>query len=87
MNVADISKGENDSAGAQILDVYAKNPPLYAVYRTAKRVLIQFADDRKDQDPQRENIAKLNPLPGEINGLIDGWRTHWRQGLKSKAKR
>jgi hypothetical protein len=95
--VADLELNGPDCAGAEVLAVYAKKPPEYAVYRTAKRVLIQFADDIPKRDEQRKALAQLFPLRGEINGLIDSWRSgrddsgflsvSSKPKLKAKAKR
>ena len=75
MNVADLHLREKDEMGEEIIVFYGRRPPVYAVYRTEKRVMVQFADAKKDADSQRGSIARLNPLRGEINGLIDGWRS------------
>lgn len=74
MNVADLKKGLDDSSGASVLTIYCRKPPDYAVYRTSERVVVHYADDAKLSLVQRRTIARLNPLRGEINGLIDGWR-------------
>jgi hypothetical protein len=74
-NVADLRLNEPDSLDAPILAFYGRRPPVYAVYRTPERVLVQFADTKAEADDQRQKIARLNPLRGEINGLIDGWRS------------
>lgn len=75
--VEDIVKGARDPAGERILKVYSYNPPFYAIYRTRDRMIVHFADP--DQDPlrsqQRARIVPLMPMRGQINGLIDGWRT------------
>lgn len=73
--VADVMKGRSDSTGAPIEEVYTKVPPLYAVYATDRRVVIQYADDLKLASDQRQALIGLNPIKGEINGLIDGWRS------------
>jgi hypothetical protein len=73
--VADIRLNGEDPAGARIAEVYARNPPHYAVYRTSERVLAWFADDPAEAGAQRARLARLNPARGAINGLVDGWRT------------
>jgi hypothetical protein len=60
---------------------------LYAVYRTPERVVIQFADDDVEQDRQRAALATLSPVRGQINGLIDGWRSSKKKHLQSDASR
>lgn len=74
-DVADIVVGKLDAAGSEIETVYSKVVPTYAVYRTAERIVIQYADDDKLGADQRLALAPLNVLKGEINGLIDGWRS------------
>jgi len=88
--VAEIIKGQTDFTGAEILTVYSKVSNTYAVYGTDERVMVQFADDEKLGSEQRLALAPLNPVRGEINGLIDGWRkasTFRTRGNASKAKR
>lgn len=75
MNVADLELGKPDSINDPVLEFYGFNPPEFAVYRTQERVLVHFADLATTAEEQRNSIAKLNPLRGEINGLIDGWRS------------
>lgn len=81
-----IEKDKPDAAGVAVCEVYARRPPRYAVYRTSDRVLIHFADDETIVDSQRTALAPLNPLRGEINGLIDTWRSSSNPPLQMKAK-
>jgi hypothetical protein len=74
MLVSEIVKGQLDDAGEEVINVYAKNSPNYAVYQTEDRVRIHYADDPTKAKEQRTSIAQLNPIRSEINGLIDGWR-------------
>ncbi len=74
MNVADLKGAKSDAAGAAVQTIYAFNPPGYAVYRTYERVMIHYADDSEEAKKQRAVIARLNPLRGEINSLVDNWR-------------
>ena len=74
MKVADIQKGENDETGVKVETVYTKILDRYAVYKTTERVVVQYSDDDKLAGEQRLALAPLNPIRGEINGLIDGWR-------------
>lgn len=85
LTVADLTLAATDATGAEVTAIYAKNPPLYAVYRTKERVLVQFADDPTKAATQRSALASLNPLRGEINGLVDGWRASQREALRAKA--
>lgn len=73
-NVADLKCGHDDAMGIKVVAIYGCKPPDYAVYRTADRVMIQYADDNLRGDAQRKAMARLNPLRGQINGLLDGWR-------------
>ena len=87
MNVADLQIKAHDAAGALVTAIYSKYPPHYAVYRTDERVRIQFADDDGQAKQQRDAIAPLNPICGEINGMINGWRFSQRAAPASAAKR
>lgn len=86
--VADLAVGKSDSMASKVLVIYARKPPEYAVYGTDQRVLIQFADRAELASDQRKVMSRLNPLRGEINGLIDGWRCR-PEGtvLRRKAQR
>ena len=85
MKVAEIAVHGIDSAGAPIRTVYAKSIPAYAVYRTDERVMVHFADDEDEARAQRTALAVLNPVRGEINGFIDGWRTSRAHDRLAKA--
>jgi hypothetical protein len=85
--VDDIKINAIDATGARITTVYAKKPREYAVYRTPERVVVQYADAPAQQNEQRTNLAGLNPLRGEINGLINGWRSSTKPHLLSNASR
>jgi hypothetical protein len=86
MQVADIETGQNDSTGVEVETVYSKVSGTYAIYRTAGRVVVQFADDEKLSSEQRLALAPLNPVRGEINGLIDGWRQSNDSEKEAKAR-
>jgi len=75
VNVADLKLHGVDALGFQIGCIYYLNPPEYGIYQTEKRVLVHFADDITKQSQQRKLLSELAPLRGEINGLIDGWRS------------
>jgi len=75
VNVADLKLHEPDASGVEVERFYARNPPKYAVYQTAQRVTVQFADDPAKSDEQRKALAQLAPVRGEINGMVDGWRS------------
>ncbi|MBR7620529.1 hypothetical protein JKL49_14135 [Phenylobacterium sp. 20VBR1] len=85
MKVDEVKLGAIDAAGAQIEAVFSRRVPDYAVYRTKDRVLAHCADDPVREAKQRSILATLGPLRGEINGLIDGWRTGRSDADKAKA--
>jgi hypothetical protein len=87
MQVKDIECGRKDAAGASITDVYYRQPPQYAIYRTTERVMVHFADADDEARQQDAALAPLNPLRGQINGLIDGWRVSKRDWRKARARR
>lgn len=87
MHVEEVRLNGEDATSAQILAVYAKLPPEYAVYRTKDRVLVHYADDPHVEVEQRGRMAQLNITRGEINGLIDGWRNSGRKRHKARAER
>ncbi len=87
-SLIDFKRGVTDDAGYLILDIYARKPPDYAVYSNEQRVAIQFADRPSQAADQRKMMSGLNPLRGEINGLINGWRYAGPDsGRKRKALR
>jgi len=75
MNVADLSLPGKDAMGVDITDLYARKPPVYGVYRTTRGVMVHFADDNTAANAQRADLVRLNPLRGQINGLVEGWRS------------
>lgn len=83
--IADVVKGGADCGGVEILNVYAKVAGTYAVYRTRERVTVQFADDPALGAEQRKALAPLNPLRGQITGLVDGWRIDAREKVAARA--
>ena len=46
--VEDVVQGRRDQAQTEILCVYSKVPPRYAVYRTQNRTVVQYADEKPD---------------------------------------
>ncbi|MBV9756128.1 MAG: hypothetical protein JO047_03665 [Alphaproteobacteria bacterium] len=87
MRVDEIVRNGKDSAGAEIDDVYYRQPPHYAIYRTKQRVMVHFADADDEARQQDTALAPLNPLRGQINGLIDGWRDSTKNSSKARVKR
>ncbi|WP_081159367.1 hypothetical protein [Ensifer aridi] len=86
--VGDISVGKTDLTGLEIVTVYSKIPKVYAVYANSERVMIQYADGEQLAMEQKLALAHLAPLRGEINGLIDGWRSSKHASLdKAQRKR
>jgi hypothetical protein len=86
MRVAQIQVNSSDSAGTTVLTIYAKLDPHYAVYRTSERVMVHFADDVEEDRSQRILLSAINPVRGQINGLIDGWRVSKAPEKESKAR-
>ncbi len=87
-NVADLKIPGDDAMGVAIVTIYGCKAPEYAVYRTRARVLVQYGDPPQLAADQRKAMARLNPLRGEINGLVDGWRSKPEgSALQSKAER
>lgn len=84
--IANIETGKTDATGAQIKSVYSKIAGVFAVYRTSERVVIQYADDQALGLEQRRALAPLNPLRGEINGLVDDWRNSDRPEDRCRAR-
>ena len=84
--VAELAVGSLDPAGLQVREVYARKGDEYAVYRTEKRVAVQFADLRSIAVDQRKTIIPLGMLRSEINGLIDGWRRSDRHRARARTK-
>lgn len=85
--VADVVEKGTDMAKNQILCVFSKVPPQYAIYITHNRLVVQYADDPKRADEQRKKMATLNGLRMQIEGLVYGWRmsrfaTHRRRAKK-----
>ena len=81
--VASICQEQPDSTGANVEAVYSKVVPIYAVYRTASRVMVQFADDGTLGSEQRQSLAPVNPVRGRLNGILD----EWRNGRNEKRRR
>lgn len=69
--IRDIEPHAQDTSGAEILSVYIKVPPRYAVYRIPERVAIQYADNPAEADYQRRSLAVLNPVRSQINALLE----------------
>jgi hypothetical protein len=75
IDIEDLRVGKEDIAGNVIICIYAKKPPAYAVYRDPMKVAVHLAKDPAVESIQRAALAALNPLRGQISGLIDGWRS------------
>jgi hypothetical protein len=85
--VADIRVGAIDGTETRVERIYAKVPQKYAVYQNDNRVAIQYADSPQEADTQRRNMASLNILRSQINGLINGWRLSRWVTFKRRARR
>jgi hypothetical protein len=87
MSIADMKVGTEDPMGDAVRSIYGFKPPEYAVYATDKRLVVRYADEPNLDSQQRKGLAPLNPVRGEINGLIDGWRVSRNEALRAKATR
>jgi hypothetical protein len=76
-----------DASGNEVTCIYAKKPPEYLVYRDPARVMIHFADNGRVARRQRTALAVLNPLRGQISGLIDGWHSSDDPTKQARAAR
>ncbi|MBV9842765.1 MAG: hypothetical protein JOY99_14725 [Sphingomonadaceae bacterium] len=83
--LASVEGNKKDKNGQPVVCVYVINPPIYAIYRTRLRVMIEFADAAQVAAEQRTRLAPLAPLRGQISGLIDGWHDNARKDLKARA--
>jgi hypothetical protein len=72
--VADIYVGAPDATGEPILAVYSKVTGLYAVYRTKKQVMIQYADEPEMGANQRSALTPLEGARGEVTAMLDALR-------------
>ncbi|MEG3166518.1 hypothetical protein U1701_18260 [Sphingomonas sp. PB2P19] len=80
--VADVRSRRKDANGDEIVKLYWRKPPDYAVYKTHDRgVLIHYADNRETALVQRRTLAPLTPLRDEVDGLIQGWRSAEGRGF------
>jgi hypothetical protein len=79
--------GERDLAERNVLEIYYKAPPRFAIYRTDARVAVQYADQCALADTQRSNMAALNSTRSQIAGLIDGWEKSRYQSFADRAAR
>lgn len=75
MTIADLRKGGLDAGENVIIRFQVKRPPEFAVYYSDERVVVSFADDPALAAKQRGDLAQIAPVRGEINGLLDDWRT------------
>ena len=87
MDVVEIAKGKPSEDGSTVDTVYARNVPFYAVYHADDRVRIQFADSAELQARQHGALAPLNPVRGEIDGLLDDLRCSNDRALVAIADR
>lgn len=75
MTIADLRKGGLDAGENLIIRFQVKRPPEFAVYYSDERVVVSFADDPELAAKQRGDLAQIAPVRGEINGLLDDWRS------------
>src|SRR5260370_34018333 len=86
-NVNDVHVDAYDITENRITEIFGKSWPNYAVYQNTKRVGVQYADEDDAATAQRKNMANLNGLRAQINGLIDGWRNSRNDNFKARARR
>lgn len=84
-SIEGVRREGSDLSGNPITCIYTKKPPEYLVYRDPSRVMIQFADSPRLARQQRAALAALNPLRGQINGLLDGWNNSEDPRDRSRA--
>ncbi|MGV3511702.1 MAG: hypothetical protein ACO1OX_06820 [Novosphingobium sp.] len=75
VTIADLRKGGLDAGENLIIRFQVKRPPEFAVYYSDERVVVSFADDPALAAKQRGDLAQIAPVRGEINGLLDDWRS------------
>lgn len=68
--VQDAEVGKPDFAGQTVLEIYGKVSTRFAVYRNAKQVMIQFADDDDEGVNQRSSLTPLASLRSEISAIL-----------------
>lgn len=85
--VADIAENQPDSNGTPVLEIYGRSTGRYAVYRTAKRVMIQFADDDIEGANQRAALTPIARLRTDVEVLIDALRDDPSPGQQAKVAR
>lgn len=87
MDVKDLTEDEPDASGIEVEEIYVRNAPDYAVYRTARRVMIQFADKAETAEAQRKALAPLGPLRSQIDGMLADWSKSRDDYVQAKARR
>jgi hypothetical protein len=85
--LSDVALNIEDDAGNPIRTIFAFDHDLYAVYGTDRRIGIQYSDKLEEERRQRSRLARLQPIRGQLNGLIDGWRTSRFAWNRDKARR
>lgn len=85
--VADICENHTDSTGAPVLTVYAKVSGVYAVYRTATRVMVHFADDDALGAEQRRALIAMAVVRGEISSGTEELRASRNEKNQLRAER
>jgi hypothetical protein len=75
LRIKDIQVNKSDARGLLITHVYAVQSDEYAVYKSGQ-VMVQFADDPEKAQIQRKSILSLSPARGELNSLLQGFKSH-----------
>jgi hypothetical protein len=86
-SIDSLRKDHTDLAERVVSEIYYKAPPRYAIYRSAERVMVQYADAATLADKQRADMAPLNTLRSQIAGLVDGFDRSWFPSVADRGKR
>lgn len=86
-SVNSLRLGDKDLTEREVVEIYYKAPPRYAVYRNEDRVAVQYADDYALAETQRSAMAALNSTRSQITGLIDGWEKSRYASFATRASR
>src|SRR5215831_58831 len=83
--VGDVKIHHKDLTGRSIEEIYIKVRPKYAVYKTAGRVVVQYADAEKLAIDQQQNMSVMNLARAQIDALISDWNQSKYAFFKRKS--
>lgn len=73
--VSSVQVGKKDMTGENVKVIYHVVFKKYAIYSTdLHRVRIHYADNEARGSDQRKSLKYINPLRGQINGLLYDWK-------------